>query len=170
MDELDDGFFAYNDGHPPLCVIPPPEQEEDCQKSMNNAVITFLKNSYHEGIKNENNILSNGLTVGEASVLYFREMNKRGKDKKNVNYPKIILMIWKSLQKHFELTGQEDDCKQMFNKHINSKLFETKRYSRKILPAIKLFLNEINMKTKGYCAKLKSVMNDITAAIEEIDP
>ena len=35
------------------------------------------------------------------------------------------------------------------------------------MPAIKAFLKEVNMKTKGYTSKLKTVMNEINALLEE---
>jgi len=161
MNESDNGMFEYNLNYPPLCVKPHPHEMNDFKSSMNTAVTSYLQDSYRDGLKHEDTILASGLSSGEAGVLYFRELNhKRMKCEKSlVDVNRYLDVIAKSLEKHLGV----DVCrfKSVFDKHINVKLFQTKQFFRKVNPAIKLFLKEIDMKTKGYTSKLKSVMHDV---------
>ena len=132
---------------------------------MEGAVTNYLQESYRDGMKHEHAILSNGLCASEAAVYYFRELNhKRRKcDKSSTDVQRALNTIIKSLERHLGVDISRPQCKTSFDRHINIKLFATRQFQRKILPAIKAFLKEINMKTKGYTSKLKSVMNDINA-------
>lgn len=168
MDENDTGYFTYDDRYPPICVKPPEAQLPDYKEAMEGAVTSYLQESYKDGIKHEDTILSNGLAVGEAGVFYFRELNhKRRKiEKCSMDVLQIMDNITASIKKHMEIDIRTSQYQSIFEKHINHKLFKTKQYRRKLLPALKLFLTEINMKTKGYTSKLRNVMTEIDAIVE----
>jgi hypothetical protein len=168
MDESDNGYFTYDDRYPPICVKPPENQLNDYKESMEGAVTSYLQESYKDGLKHEDTILPNGLAVGEAGIFYFRELNhKRRKiEKCSMDVLQIMDRITDSIQKHMGFNIKTSEYQSVFEKHINHKLFKTKQYKRKLLPALKLFLTEINMKTKGYTSKLRNVMSEIDTIVE----
>lgn len=77
MNPADDGYFHYNGNFPPLYVEPPETQKKDYEKEMENALLTYLQESYKTGIKDSNAILSSGLSAGEAGVLYIRRLRDK---------------------------------------------------------------------------------------------
>lgn len=163
MNEDDDGLFRYDDTFVPLCVKPDDHQLPEYKQSMNGAVTTYLQESYKDGMKPENFILENGLSVGEAGVCYFRDLNckRRKGEKVIVNAPELIRVLKESLEKNLGVNLSDTKYLIVFEKHVNVKLFQTKQYEKRILPAIKSFLAEVNLKTKGYSKKLKTIMENI---------
>jgi len=168
MDTRDDGYFVYDDNFPPMCVKPPSDQVDDFKESMDGAVTAYLQESYKDGPKHEDTVLPNGLSAGEAGVLYFRELNqkRRKSEKMSIDVMKIIQRIASSLHRHMGIDVSQPRCDVIFTKYINPDLFQTKQYKRTLMPAIKSFLSEVNMKTKGYTSKLRNVMSDINALVD----
>lgn len=164
MDDDDDGLFRYDDAFVPLCVKPPSESQlHEFKASMDGVVTSYLQESYKDGMKHENFILGNGLSVGEAGVCYFRELNQKRKkqDGQLGNAAEVVDAIKSSLSSNLCINLSDPMYKIAFEKHINTKLFQTKQYEKRILPAIKSFLKEMNLKTKGYSKKLKTIMENI---------
>jgi hypothetical protein len=84
----------------------------------------------------------------------------------NIDACKIIQKIVSSLRRHMAIDVTQPRCEVIFRKYINPELFQTKQYKRTLMPAIKAFLKEVNMKTKGYTSKLRNVMGDINALVD----
>lgn len=57
----------------------------------------------------------------------------------------------------------------VFARCLPVEVFQTKQYRRKMMQAIKLFLKEAHMKTKGYTAKLRHVMTTIHAQLNLLE-
>lgn len=175
MDPHDQGFFHYNDLYPPLCVEPAPQEVDLFRQAMDGAVTAYLQESYREGIKHENAILRNGLCVGEAALYYFRELHhKRRKcDFSNTEVQQIILSIQKLVEQLFNVDLQTGRPSVLFRKYINPSLFHGKNqgpmsqpHARRILPALKNLLGDLNQKSKGYMVKLKKAMTEIQKLLE----
>ena len=168
MDSDDTGFFVYDSAYPPICVRPPPELASEYKEPMDGTVTAYLQESYREGTKHEDAVLSNGLTAGEAGVLYFRELKcKRRKcERTNPDISRVMEYVRHALHKHMGISFSDTTYDAVFNRHITPDIFTTKQYKRVLTPAIKLFLKEINMKTKGYTSKLRNVISDIILCIE----
>jgi len=168
MDENDTGYFIYDDRYPPICIKPPENQLNEYKDSMEGAVTGYLQESYKDGLKHEDTILSNGLAVGEAGVFYFRELNNKRRriEKCSMDAIQIMDNITDSILKHMGIEIKSSPYQAVFEKHINHKLFKTKQYKRKLLPALKLFLAEVNMKSKGYTSKLRNVLAEIDEIVE----
>lgn len=162
----EDEFFRYDDSYPPLCIKPPSDQENDFKLAMEGAVTRYLQDSYKNGLKHEHAILDNGLSAGEAGMFYFRELyHKRRKiERVNIDIDKLILHIRGAMFTHMNIdVGQHE---KFFRRHIHPKIFQNRQYKRTLTPAIKAFLKDINMKTKGYTSKLRNVMADINALVD----
>lgn len=165
MNQNDDGYFHYNDEYPPLCIRPPTHQQPDFDSAMNRAIIDYLQDSYKNGLKDADTILDSGLSAGEAAVLYFRLVNNKRKPRHQLKFDieEVIKKTMQSIETHmgFDVHAYIPE----FEKHINPSLFQSKQYKRKFLPAIKAFLDDTNMKTKGYTHRLKKVMQDMSHAL-----
>jgi hypothetical protein len=163
MNKQDDGFFHYNDNFPPLCIKPPKHQEIEFNDCMENGVIiTYLQESYKDGIKDPNNILPSGLSAGEAAVLYFRDINDKRKKSlyTSVDVQNVINQIIENMNIHMGIDVK--DTRYIFDKYINQNIFHSKQYKKRVLPALKAYLKDVNMKSKGYTHKLKNVLNDVS--------
>lgn len=169
MDEEDDGFFHYDDRFPPMCIRPPEHQLPEYKESMEGALTQYLQESYKDGPKHEDSVLPNGLTAGEAGVLYFRELNqkRRRTDRPPVDAHELVDCVARALHKHMGINLQNPRCQEIFTRHIDASLFQTKQFQRRLTPAIKSFLTEIRMKTKGYTAKLKHVILEVNALVAQ---
>jgi hypothetical protein len=163
MDEEDDGYFHYDDRYAPLCTKPPPHQLSDFQNSMQGVVTQYLQESYKDGVKHTDAVLSNGLCAGEAAVLYLREQNSKRSRAERINHWQQALLqkIAQALWEHMEIDARQPRFTHTFQKHINQDLFAEKQYQRRLMPAIKAFLKEVNMKTKGYTYKLRQIMSEL---------
>lgn len=165
MDAADSGFFEYDDRYPPLCVrdvrAQVPEQVVDAH------ITQYLQDSYKEGVKHTDAILPCGMSAGEAGVMYLRKMNskRRRSDKVDVDMDQLVALITGSLQRHMGIDVTVKPLRAMFARCLTPDVFQTKQYRRKIMQAIKLFLKEASMKSKGYTAKLRNVMTTINAQI-----
>ena len=161
MNDYDDGFFHYDDSYPPLCVQPPDHQKQDYNDSMEGVIISYLQESYKDGLKDPDTILPSGLSAGEAAVLYFRNINDKRKRTSfnNIDISYIIIQLANGIHRHMDIDVFEN--KSIFDKHINQNLFITKQYKRKLLPALKAYLKDSNLKTKGYTRKLKLVLGEL---------
>jgi hypothetical protein len=165
MDIADDGYFTYDDKYPPICIKPPLNQLEEYKQSMEGAITSYLQDSYKDGVKHEDAILANGLAVGEAGVFYFRDLhNKRRKPEKQ--YPElnpIIEKIIDSIKQHMNIYVSWAAVEQS----LTPRLFQTKQYPKKLLMILKKILSDMNMKTKGYTAKLKQIIQDIDLFVRQ---
>lgn len=169
MDTGDQGFFEYDDRYPPFCVrdatAKVPEEEVDGQ------ITQYLQESYKEGVKHADAILPSGLSAGEAGVMYLRKMNnkRRRLDKVDVDVDRILHHVTDSLQRHMDIDVTSAQHRAVFQRCLNLEVFQTKQYRRKLMQAIKLFLKEAHMKSKGYTSKLRNVMSSINAQINVWD-
>ncbi len=169
MDEHDDGKFVYDFNYPPLCIKPVDDaQLADYKSAMNGAVVSYLQDSHKDGIRPENAILPNGLSAGEAAVLYFRELNskrrKLNEDSERVHA--IISTLIDSLKTHFQLDVHQDRYESVFDSHVSSQLLSgSKPLLKNVTIALKSFLKAINHRPKGYISKLKLVLKDISEEI-----
>jgi hypothetical protein len=170
MDSSDRGYFEYDDKFAPLCVRDVRIVQSD---AIVDAQITqYLQESYKEGIKHSNAILPSGMSAGEAGVMYLRKMNnkRRKVEKVDLDTDQIIANIGESLKRHMDIDILADEkYRSAFMKHITSDLFQTKQYRRKIIQVIKLFLKEMNLKTKGYTSKLRNVMTTINTRLNLVE-
>ena len=174
----DNGFFQYDNSCPPLFITPPSHQVQDCKESMKGIVTHYLQDSYKDGMKHPDTILRNGLSAGEAGMIYFRSTHEKrkkagqdddddddddddGNGKVVVYSQHIIRVIVKALKVHMNIDVQTFPLQQTFQKYINDELFNTKKCQKNVMPAIKMFLNSVNLKTKGYTANLRKVMYDV---------
>lgn len=128
----------------------------------------YLQESYKEGVKHEDAILASGLSAGEAGVLYFRKLNSKRRKvyKADVNVDKVLFHVGESLRRHMDIDINSKPIRPIFLRCMNAEVFETKQYRRRLMQAIKMFLKEINMKTKGYTSKLRNVMTTVNALID----
>lgn len=169
MDAADTGFFEYDDRFPPFCIrdarTKVPEEVVDAQ------ITQYLQESYKEGIKHADAILPCGMSAGEAGVMYLRKMNskRRRLDKVDVDVDQILKHITESLRRHMDIDVTSRQHRPIFLRCVTPEVFQTKQYRRKMMQAIKLFLKEANMKTKGYTAKLRNVMTTINAQINALE-
>lgn len=165
MDPADTGFFEYDDRYPPFCVREArhvlPEEVVDAQ------ITQYLQDSYKEGLKHEDAILSSGLSAGEAGVMYLRKMNnkRRRLDKSDIDIDRAMRYIAESLKRHMDLDVNAKAYRPIFLRVFTPEVFQTKQYRRKIMQTVKLFLKEANLKTKGYTAKLRNVMTSVYAQL-----
>ncbi len=178
MDSKDQGFFQYNDLYPPLCLEPVAETEkEECKQAMEGSVTAYLQESYREGLKHEHTLLPNGLCAGEAALHYFRDLNqkRRKSDWSSCEVQQLLSKIQKTIEHHFEIQLKEGKDAIIFTKHINATLFQGKGHSsgpwsqphmRRIDPALKKMVGELNLKNKGYLAKLKTIKTEVQAMLE----
>jgi hypothetical protein len=167
MNIVDDGFFHYDMKYPPLFIRPPFHQQDQYKASMEGAIVSFLQESYRNGIKDPNNILPSGLSAGEAAVHFVRDLNDKRK-KTSETFVEINTIIEETLQSvqinmDINIAGK---TKILFYRYINPDLFKSKQYKRKFLPALKSFLEEMNLKFKGYTHKLRQVMIDVNEIME----
>jgi len=154
----DSNHFEYDDNYPPLCIkeSKTAQQPELTQKT----VMNYLHESYKDGIKHENVILSNGLSVGEAAVFYFREVNhKRQKCLTDDNPHELRSKLESSINYHFNVKLKENQrWHTLFQQTFTMK---TLRNKKRILPALKSFLTQINLKSKGYTAKVREIIQEL---------
>ena len=167
----DNGFFTFDNNYPPFFIKPPSNQEKDCKESMQGIVTQYLQESYKDGIKHPDAILRNGLSAGEAGMIYFRELNekrkKSGQEDDIVYSQHLIRVIAEALNKHMNINVYVSPFKDKFQTFINNDLFDSAHCKKKVMPAIKMFLNSTNMKTKGYTAKLRLVMADVEQSFSQ---
>lgn len=165
MDSADTGFFDYDDRYPPFCVRDVRTRVPD--EVVDGQITQYLQESYKEGIKHANAILPSGLSAGEAGVMYLRKMNnkRRRTDKVDLDVDQILAQVAESLKRHMGIDVTSPLHRPIFQRHLTSDVFQTKQYRRKMMQAIKSFLKEANMKSKGYTAKLRNVMTSINAQI-----
>lgn len=165
MDSADKGFFDYDDRYPPFCVRDVRTRVPD--EVVDGQITQYLQESYKEGIKHANAILPSGLSAGEAGVMYLRKMNnkRRRTDKIDLDVDQLLAQVADSLQRHMDIDVTSAPHRAIFQRHLTSEVFQTKQYRRKMMQAIKSFLKEANMKSKGYTAKLRNVMTSINAQI-----
>jgi hypothetical protein len=161
MNSNDDGFFHYNDTFPPLCIRPPLHQEKDYTLAMEGVIVSYLQESYKDGLKHSDNILPSGLSAGEAAVIYFRNSNLKKKPpvSESCDIENVIEQIISNIYTFMDIDVWQH--KEVFNRHINEDLFRSKIYKRKIIPALKAYLKEIDMKSRGYTHKLKNILQNI---------
>jgi hypothetical protein len=163
MNKEDDGYFHYDTKYPPLYVKPPPHQLADYEQSMHGAVLQYLQESYKLGQKHFNNILSSGLSAGEAGIMYIRELNDRRKRETStedeLNASRIMDQVVKNMKLYMNVDVNRTRI--IWDKHIHESIFQGKNYKKRLLPAIKSYLGEIDEKTKGYTSRLNSVINSL---------
>jgi hypothetical protein len=184
MDQSDDGYFHYDDRFPPFCLRPMPKssakqrprasdeemsppaskraKRSGANQAVNTAIVTYLQESYKDGLKDPHNILPCGLSAAEAAVLYFRDINDRRK--KIVPAPSIpvetmLARVKEALLVHMNIEVNDDE--DTFQHFVNSELFAGARYKQKLFPALKSYLAQSQKKSKGYTQRLKSVVRDV---------
>lgn len=163
MDEDDTGYFYYDDGYPPLCV-----RQGKPNACLDSDIIEYLQESYKEGLKHEDAILHSGLSAGEAGVMYLRKLNnkRRRVNSTDVNVDAFRQHVAESLRRHMDIDVSNPDIGHVFNQFITPEVLQTNVHRRKLVHALKLFLREINLKTKGYTAKLRNVMTTIHSQLD----
>jgi len=94
---------------------------------------------------------------------------RRRMDKVDVDVDQILSHVTSSLKRHMEIDVTSKKYRPIFLRCLTPEVFQTKQYRRKMMQAIKMFLKEANMKTKGYTAKLRNVMTTINAQINLLE-
>jgi hypothetical protein len=165
---MDLGVFKYDMAYPPICIKPPDNQILDYSQSMNGLITSYLQSTYRDGLKHDLTMMPFGITAGEAAVIYFRDLHhkRRRVEKTPVNNAYLRERVSKSLNKYMGINVLHNDIQPIFDRHLPVSLFGTRNYMKKLIPALKSFLLEINMKSKGYGIKLKALMKDLHSFIE----
>ena len=103
--------------------------------------------------------------------MYLRKMNnkRRRTDKLDVDVDQILAAVAQSLKRHMDLDVTAPPYRALFLRCLSVEVFQTKQYRRRMMQAIKLFLKEAHMKTKGYTAKLRHVMTTIHAQLNLLE-
>ncbi len=156
MNDVDDGFFHYDNNYPPLFIQPPESQTENYQICMKTAIGYYLQSSYKSGIKQPNSILDSGLTAGEAALLHFRNF----RDKQMASTNKVLLESIRQAIKN-NMNFDPYDTKEIFYKHLLLVNSTDTNIDQKMLSGIKSFLKEVNQTPKGYTYILKKIIQDI---------
>jgi hypothetical protein len=150
--------FVYDDSHPPLCLRGCPPAELN---SVRKYVKQYLHESSRDGRKDANALLECGLTAGEAAVFHIRDTNSmRRTVPVNHALDSWLVFLKESMQHHFDLKF-DDHVQRMFDQHISVSLFQTKQMNKQLSVALKHFLSEIQLKSKGYTVQLKRVLEDV---------
>lgn len=160
MDNEDDGYFHYNDKFPPICIRPPyPKNQPEDQ--MTGVITEYLKESYKYGLKDPNALLPSGLAAGEAAIIYFRTASecKKSTFYNQMEITKIIQSIQEAILKYLDVDIHV--CTEKFTKYINGSIFYCKQYKKRLLSALKAYLTEMGLKSKGYTYKLKQIMSEV---------
>jgi hypothetical protein len=167
MYQEDTGYFVYDDQFPPLCVR---ERKQTNKENLDTDIIEYLQESYKEGLKHEDAILKSGLSAGEAGVIYLRKLNnkRRRVNSTDVNVDTLKMHVAESLRRHMDVDVFSPDLVDAFNKYVTADVLQTNVHRRKLVHALKLFLREINLKTKGYTAKLRNVMTTIHSQLDYV--
>lgn len=170
MNSDDDGFFEYNDHFPPLCIRPSSKtQEQEFKASMNGSLTHYLQESYRDGLKHEHSVLPNGMTAGEAGVLYFRNMHekRRRNERGHLDVDRVFGIIQEGLKKYFNLDASKPPYDRAFYNHVSASYFRSKQMDKKLTASLKNFLTEISQKPKGYTTVLKNLVSEIVNKIQE---
>lgn len=158
-------MFVYDSRYPPICVQPPTDQMPECQRTMECAVTSYLKESYRHGLKHEHAILGSGLSAGEAGVLYFRDLHlKRHKQQSepSVNLRELQDRLAEIVGRYFQINMNQH--RESFNRHVDAQVLEQNHRAKnhQSLPnAIKTFLAENGLKNKGYTNRLQHVFREL---------
>ena len=171
MDPTDTGFFEYDDNYPPMCIRDSTTTAAIPDELVDAQITDYLQESYKEGVKHEDAILPSGLSAGEAGVLYFRKLNskRRRVEKLDLNVDLILSHVAESLRRHMDIDVTSRQYRPAFVRCLNPDVFQTKQYKRKLMQAVKTFLRDIKMTTKGYTSKLRLVMTTINARIDQME-
>ena len=163
MDEHDNGRFEYDMTHAPLCVKPPAAQIPAFQKAMTSAVIDYLRDSHHHGIKHHNSILPNGLSAGEAGMIYFRQRGcfpKRGTPAEanhQMSHEELMEYTLLSVTHHFHIVVQRD----LFFKFVNASTFSHVEIEKHLIRDLRRFFQKTKIRKKGTNALLRAVVKDV---------
>jgi hypothetical protein len=173
MDARDNGMFVYDDRFPPLCIHShQPHMLQHAAQAMGGAITQYLQESYREGLKHEHSILPSGLSVGEAGVLYFRELHskRRRLQPQNIDIDQLYLNLLHLVSLHLQVDLSSALERATFDSYLQPVMHQCKQPVRKILPALKRYVQEHALKTKGYTAKLRLIMRDLHSSTEESAP
>lgn len=168
MNAKDTGYFQYDDRYPPLCVTAVTHVDE---RMIDTQITDYLQESYRSGIKHVDTILSSGLSAGEAGVIYIRKLNnkRRRNGQTVVDVNSVRKHVAESLYRHMGIDVYSSVYIDTFQRHVSKEIFQTNQYRRKLMQAIKQFLKDVNLKTKGYTAKLRNVMTTVNAQLSSLD-
>lgn len=157
MDGFCDDYFHYNLKFPPTFFEPPKNQIEDCEHVMKSAVLNYLRSSCHDRIKHHNAILNSGLTAGEAAMLHLQAKDSSSRTSKGPMYN----FLCDCIKTHF---GVNPDDYPNINYHLAIENVPDQQLEAKIRHCIKIFLQEINLKSKGYTFILKTIVAQMREA------
>jgi hypothetical protein len=163
MDPTDDGYFQYDQNFPPLCVRPPHTLSvHDFGTLVRQDIDAYINESCMHGIKDSGAVLPCGLTVGEAALIRLRSVSCCAKENPAANT--LATQIEHGLRSHMDIDVER--WRTTFNKYISmisdSRRPNTDLHMRQFLTTLlKAFLQEINMKTRGYTRSLRMVIDGL---------
>lgn len=152
--------FQYTVLHVPSFFQPPDSQIAACQQVMKHAIRDYQRSSYKHGIKHPNALLESGLTAGEAAVITLARDGATNEKVKNPLYFFLALRI----DKYFNVNP--DDYENAMS-HLILGDVSTPNLENRVQVAIKNFLRDIHYKSKGYTARIKTIVHELLEARKE---